>query len=247
MINYYRAENVKVKNTFLVKLTWIMPILTVILTIVLEPTNAQKGNYNFWYTMILPGTASLIFTLLSRVDGRMKDKGVLALPLDLKKVWLAKILVGIKRMSIATFIIFFAAQISPFFIKLDDKITVLMGLSAIIILTITLAWQVPLCIYLGSKIGMFPTVLINFAINFISSAFATKSFWWINPFSYPARLMCPVLKILPNGLPAQPGSITFTPEVLNIWNIPLGLMISIILFVGVTYLTANWYKSKEVI
>lgn len=248
MVRYFLSENLKIKNTFLSKLTWIMPMLTVIFTILIEPMNFQHGSYNFWYVMILPGVASLIFALLSKVDGVMKNKAVLSLPLDLRKVWLAKVLVGIKSMSISCTIIFLAAQLSPIFIsiKLEKEIPVFMGLVAIIILVITFAWQIPLCIYLGNKIGLFQTVLISIFLNFVFSILSVKSFWWAIPFTYPARLMCPVLKILPNGLAAEPGSITFTPELLNIWNIPLGLSISIGLFFVVTYLTAKWYKSQEV-
>lgn len=56
--------------------------------------------------------------------------------------------------------------------------------------------------------------------------------------------MCPILKILPNGLPAEPGSQTFFPEVLKITVIPLGVCISVALFLGVWALTAGWYAGK---
>jgi ABC-2 type transport system permease protein len=226
-----------------------MPILTIIFTIVLEPTYFQHASYNFWYALILPGAVSLNFTLLSRVDGSMKNKGVLSLPLDLRKVWLAKVLVGIKSMFISCIIIFLAAQLCPIVtsIKSEKNIPFFLGLAAIIILVITFAWQVPLCIYLGNKIGLFQTVLINIVVNIAFTILAVENFWWAIPFTYPARLMCPVLKILPNGLPAEPGSKTFTPELLNIWDIPFGLSISIVLFFVITYLTAKWYKTQEVL
>jgi ABC-2 type transport system permease protein len=249
MVKYFLSENLKIKNTFLNKLIWIMPILTIILTILLEPTDFQHASYNFWYALILPGAVSLNFTLLSRVDGSMKNKGVLSLPLDLRKVWLAKVLGGIKSMSISCIIICLAAQLCPIVtsIKLEKNIPFFVGLAAIIILVITYAWQVPLCIYLGNKIGLFQTVLINIVVNIAFTILAVENFWWAIPFTYPARLMCPVLKILPNGLPAEPGSKTFTPELLNIWDIPFGLSISIVLFFVITYLTAKWYKTQEVL
>lgn len=248
MLRYFLSENLKIKNTFLSKLIWIMPILTIIFTILIEPSYFQHASYNFWYVLILPGAVSLIFTLLNRIDGNMKNKVVLSLPLDLRKVWMAKVLVGIKSMSISCIIIFLAAQLSPIVIniKSEKEIPVFVGLVAIIILVITFAWQVPLCMYLGNKIGLFQTVLINIAVNFIFTTLAVKNFWWAIPFTYPARLMCFVLKILPNGLPAEPGSKTFNPELLNVWNIPLGLSISIVLFLVVTSLTAKWYNAQEV-
>lgn len=247
MIRYFISENLKIKNTFLSKLIWIMPMLTVIFTIFVEPSNVQHAVYNFWYVMILPGAVSLIFVLLSRVDSKMKNKAVISLPLDLRKVWLAKVLVGIKSMSISCAIIFLAAQLSIFVIndKLEKQISVFAGLSAIIVLIITFAWQVPLCMYLENKIGLFQTVLISIIVNFAFAVLSVKNFWWASPFTYPARLMCPILKILPNGLAAEQGNKTFTPELLNVWSIPFALSISIILFFVVTYLTARWYEAQE--
>jgi ABC-2 type transport system permease protein len=235
----------KIKNLFLSKLVWLMPILTAALTMFLSPRNFQKSSYNFWYVLMLPGSVSLIFTLLSRIDGRMKNKAVISLPLDLGKVWLAKVLVGIKCMSISCFIIFLAALISPIIVK-SENVPIGIGLAATIILIATFAWQVPLCMFLGNKIGLYQTIIIIIPVNFVSSILAVKNYWWALPFSYPARLMCPILKILPNGLPAVPGSVTFTEEVLKLWNIPLGLSISVILFFAVTWLTAKWYKLQEV-
>ncbi|AGX44633.1 lantibiotic immunity ABC transporter MutE/EpiE family permease subunit [Clostridium saccharobutylicum] len=248
MIKYFVSENLKIKNTFLNKFIFIMPILTIIFTLLLEPTALQKGSYNFWYIFIYPGTVTLISTLLSRVDGKIKNKSVLSLPLDLSKVWISKILIGIKSIFISCLVLFFAVQIIPIIYSnsFQNAISFLNGFIAIIILVITFSWQIPLWIYLGNKIGLFITTIISIIVNFLSSVIAVKNLWWICPFTYPSRLMCPILKILPNGLPATPGSVTFTPEFLNILNIPLGIALSIILFCLVTYLTANWYKSQEV-
>ena len=57
--------------------------------------------------------------------------------------------------------------------------------------------------------------------------------------------MCPILKILPNGLMAVLESQTFVPEVLDISQIPFALTVSIILFILITYVTAKWYEKQE--
>lgn len=45
-----------------------------------------------------------------------------------------------------------------------------------------------------------------------------------------ARMMCPVLGILPNGLPAQSGEMTFAPRLMDSSSIPIGMVASVIWF-----------------
>lgn len=249
MFQYFLSENLKIKNTFLKKMVWIMPILTISLSFFLAASYFQVDSYNWWYAMMLPGTVSLSCALLSKVDGSMKNRAVLALPVNLKKIWIAKVLVGIKSLSISCIIIFLSVQLSPLVIdrQVIGEISFLNSLLATILLIITFMWQIPLCMFLGNKIGIFLTLLINVPLNIIFTILSVKKYWWAIPFSYPARLMCPVLKILPNGLLAKPGSQTFTPELLNYWSIPFGVSISIILLLAVTYFTARWFEKQEVI
>ena len=108
------------------------------------------------------------------------------------------------------------------------------ALFAGVLLFLTYAWQIPLCLLLEQKCGTVATILINMVANIILSAnFATEGMWLI-PYAVPARLMCPVLKILPNGLPAEPGNITFSPELLSWGSILPGLVVTCLCFILVT-------------
>lgn len=249
MLKYFSSENLKIKNTFLSKLTWIMPMLTILIAFFLTANYFQIDSYNWWYTMMLPGFVSLSCSLLSKVDGIMKNRAVLSLPVDMKKVWVAKVLVGIKNLAVACSIIFVCSQLEPILIgsQMLGKFSILTCIAATVLLIITFMWQVPLCMFLGNKIGIFPTTLINMLMNFIFAILSIKKYWWVIPYSYPARLMCPVLKVLPNGLLAQPGSQTFTPDVLSYTAIPIGVSVSVVLFLVLTYFTAKWYKTREAI
>lgn len=185
--------------------------------------------------------------LLVRVDSLKKNRAVLGLPVDLRKVWFAKILVEVKNIAIACFIIFISGAVSRAVlpIKSISDISVLAGLTAAVVMIITTMWQIPILMLLVKKIGMFPTILGSFAINIFSYVIALKNIWCFNPFCYTDRLMCPILKILPNGLLAVPGSATFTKELLNKDAIFLGIAVSIILFVLFSFLTAKWYEKQE--
>ncbi len=247
MLKYFIAENMKINHTFVKKLVWIAPIMVILLSGFLASNYFQVDIYNWWYTLILPGVISLGSCLLSRIDGSMKNKAVISLPVDLDKIWIAKILVGVKNIAISCIVIFIAGELSVYFIKMDSisHISMLSALGGTLVIIITSMWQVPLYFFLGNKIGLFPTIVLSLAVNIFSIVMAVKEFWWINPFSYTSRLMCPILKLLPNGLIAKPESQTFTPELLKSWGIPFGIGISIVLFILITYLTAKWYDRQE--
>ena len=106
-------------------------------------------------------------------------------------------------------------------------------------------WQIPLWLFVNQWLGFAAGILLGMVCNIGLGILGAPTNWWLlNPFSYISRLMCPVLKILPNGLPAEPGSQTFFPGVLDASVIPLGLGISLALFLAVWALTAGWYAGK---
>ena len=248
MLKYFVSENMKIKRKFVKRLVWIAPIMVILLSVFLTSNYFQVSIYNWWYTLILSGVIAIEGCFLYKIDGDTKNKLVMALPVDLKKVWIAKILVAVKNIAISCMIIFIAGQLSVFVIPMrsESNISMLSGFVGILVIIITSIWEIPLWFFLGNKIGMFPTIILSFAINIYSIVMATKRFWIVNPFSYTSRLMCPILRILPNGLLAKEGSKTFTPELLNISSIPLGIAISVVLFIVITYLTAKWYERQEV-
>lgn len=249
MLKYILSENKKTKNTFLNKLVYLVPILTILLSMFLAVDYFQIDSYNWWYITMLPGSLSLECCLLSRIDGKMKNKAVLSLPIDLKKVWFAKILVGIKNLSISCIIILVCSEIGVVLINLSSmkEIPMTNMIYATILLIITFMWQVPLNIFLENKLGLFGTIILSFGFNIFFGIMAIKSYWYMIPFSYPSRIMCPVLGVLPNGLLAVPESKTFTPELISYSSIPFSIVVSVLLFLLIAYLTSKWFERKEVL
>ncbi|HBH2017468.1 TPA: ABC transporter permease, partial [Clostridioides difficile] len=85
-----RAEFQKMKRTFGIRLIWIAPIFSIIITFLLG--GGQNGVYNWWYTMFLPGVLTLISSLIVQKDEKKKYRGILSLPIEKKDVWTGKIL-----------------------------------------------------------------------------------------------------------------------------------------------------------
>jgi lantibiotic protection ABC transporter MutE/EpiE family permease subunit len=248
MYSYFKSEELKMKHTFARKLIFLAPIFTILLSLVLAPMYFQIDCYNWWYAMILPGSISLGCTLVAAKDKKMKNRAVLSLPINLRKVWISKVLVCTAMLIGASMILFLGSSVLGGILNLNEiiKVPIFNKLVAVLILVITFLWQIPLCLFLGSKIGMFPTILINIiAYMVLGILAATKSIWWMIPYAIPARLMCPILKVLPNGLPAVEGSMTFKPELLSNSVILPGVIITAILFIILTMVTAKWYEGQE--
>lgn len=248
MIPYVVSEKIKIKHTFLNKLIWLAPFATMLLVFLLSGDYFQLSSYNWWYINMLPGILSLSCVLLAEKDKKMNNRTILSLPVSLKRVWVSKVLLVLGILICSCMIFFCGIQLSSLLLNKENFriIPAANALLGSILLIITFMWQIPICLFLGNKIGLFPTVLLNVGANGVLGVLlATKSIWMISPYAYPSRLMIPILKILPNGLYAEPGSVTFTPELLSYHVILPGVVISIVLFLFFTYVTTKWFEKQE--
>lgn len=249
MIHYFKSENLKIKRTFVQKLIWAAPLSIIFLAVVLQRGYFVETVYNWWYAMFLISMITLNSCFQIRVDNKKKDKAVLALPVDLRKVYLAKILVGIKNITVSTAIVCVTARIGQYIFPGYSEINLAFfnGIQAFLVIILTSIWMIPLFHFFSAKFGIYLNILFGFGIGFISDLIAPKSYWWVNPFGYTCRAICPILKIMPNGLLAKPGNTTFTPEILNSSSIPISIIVSLVLFFILTYATTKWYEGREVI
>jgi ABC-2 type transport system permease protein len=131
------------------------------------------------------------------------------------------------------------------FLILTDKVessSCAVLIAGSVILIVTVLWQIPLCLLLAKRFGMIAAVLFNAVGGIVFGVItATTRFWWLCPYSYSARLMIPILKILPNGLPAEEGNSLLSGNVI----LP-GVVVSILLFIALSMMTANWFARQEV-
>lgn len=85
------------------------------------------------------------------------------------------------------------------------------------------------------------SVVLSFICNFgVAAICAIKPIWWI-PFAIPARVMIPVIGVLPNGLYVEEGS-----QFINSGVIPTGIYITMVLYLALSYFTAKWFETQEV-
>lgn len=242
MFGYIKAENLKCKRTFARKLVIITPIFMLFLAYISGRYFVSSG-YNWWYTFIFPGYITLITALVNQnEEKKLHYRAVYSLPVSLHKTWAAKVsLIGI-YVTAASLIHMVGIILGKLTYNTASTIPVPNLIAATMLLIITSLWQIPLCLFLAKKIGLTFTVLFNvaggIALNIILAA---KSFWWICPYSFGTRLMCPVLGVLPSGDTIKADSPLMNAEV-----IPVGVILSVVLF-GLLFLaTANWFPKQEV-
>ncbi len=242
MLNYIKAENLKCKGTFAKKLVVLAPACIVLLSLI-EGKYFVVNGYNWWYALTFLGFVTLLTALVNQnEEKKLHYRAVFALPVNLRKTWISKVLLIEIYVAIANIVHLAGIILGKLFYCTSSNITISQMIIATLLLIVTSLWQVPLCLFLAKKFGLLSAVLINFGAGTALCFFAvTKSFWWICPYSWATRLMCPVLGILPNGNPALHGDALLNPGV-----VPIGITLSIALFAVLLTVTANWFSKQEV-
>ncbi|WP_158002217.1 lantibiotic immunity ABC transporter MutE/EpiE family permease subunit, partial [Clostridium botulinum] len=159
--------------------------------------------------------------------------------INLKKMWISKILIVTYYEFLAS-IVFLSIML---LVKLIYKTSLihpkelLIATFAIFIATLIL---IPICLFLAEIFGTFAPILITLIGVIAGVTFATKSTWYLCPFSIAPRLMCPIIKIHPSGIPLEIGS-----PLLNSSVISKGFIISITLFIILSVITSFWFSKRR--
>lgn len=242
MLKYVKAEALKQKKSFNNKVIWLAPVVVIVLALLLMGYGyAFSGAYNWWYILFLPFTFTYIAATIVTKDQKKSYHGLMVLVENKENIWYAKIIV-------ATIYLLFANILFFVFMLVGSKIFGLYkmpmgkGLKGSILLFITFAWQMPLFMYVAERLGTFLSVLVSvFCNTVIACIYGVTSYWWI-PFAVPARLMCPAIGVLPNGLLVEEAGKAFASSHV----ILPGIIITGSLYVVVSWLTAKAFTRKEV-
>lgn len=237
MIDIIKSEFQKNRRTSINKFIIITPLLALLFSFTWG--GGQNGAYNWWYTMFLPGMLAIISSAVITREKKLSYKGLFLYPIDKKYIWLGKI-VYISILLIITSLIF---MIGIIIIGYLSKATIPLkaNILATIILILTFLFQIPMTTFLTVKFNMFVSVLFNIGMTILGVvSFGTNSFLKFSPYGIISALMCPVLHILPNGLPVPENS-----PLLKGNHILRDTIINIIAFLVLSILTTIWFEKKE--
>ena len=169
-----------------------------------------------------------------------------SLPISQNKVWKAKIGVAGIYSCVGNFIFLALNLLGGFAILVINEIPLTIGIGQAVAGTVCIVIaslrEIPLCLWLSKKVGIFVAVILNAGLGSVLGIFtATTSLWMICPYSWVPHLMISVLGILPNGEPVADQS-----AAMAFWMIILVLVISLSWFAVLSCLTARWFEKKEV-
>lgn len=237
MSKYIRAESYKCRHTAVKKLIVLMPLFTTVLSVWLTHEYFVIDSYNWWYINMFSVMTALVCGGLMNREKKMENRAVRVLPVDMGKVWDAKVFYGIFCVGISLLALLLCSMGGAAFMKagLHMNFTIeptkRAQIAAVLLLWISAWWQIPFCMLLLQKIGFLPMMIVHVGLYAISAVgMSLKSLFFLFPGAIGARIMCAVLRVLPNGLPAEPGMMTFSPELLEMRNIWTGLTASAVWF-----------------
>jgi len=240
MVNYLKSEFLKQKHRFNLKLLWLSPFIAVALVLILMGGRFfMEGTFNWWYTMILPGTLSIIVSFTVSGEKKHNRHGLFSVSTNKKKLWISQLVINTILLLITNLIFFIV--MSTVGTILDVSISFFSSFLASFVLFLTFAWQIPLFMFISEKVGSFFSIMISLFCNMGFGIFFAATRLWYVPFAIPSRLMCPIIKVLPNGLPLEAGnhlgdtSVIFT-----------GIIITVALYFIFSLITTLWFNHREV-
>lgn len=169
----------------------------------------------------------------------MKYRALLALPLKPQTLWSAKIAALAGWLLLSTLVLFIGISLGG--MLYDPTIPLMDGVNGSLLIFVTFLWQIPFCLFLSARFGLFAAVLLHMALTIIGVVtFNIGGLWNFMPYTITPRLMCPVLHILPNGLPVPEES-----PLRSMDTVLLDVLVSLAWFGILFFLTGLRFRKQE--
>lgn len=172
-------------------------------------------------------------------EKKIKYYHLLTIPTDRSKLLLGKIIYVGCMILFSNVIVFVGATLGGFL--LSTHVPVGGALIAVLFLTVSELWEIPVALFLSERFGMIVNLFVCLFMTISGVVISQTRIWYVLVSAISMRMMCPLLHILPNGLAAEVGN-----PFLNTGVIALGIFLSMIWFVFVTVLFLKWFEKREV-
>ncbi len=241
MGKFFYSELVKSKRTFTKKLVGVAPFTTLILAFLMGGTNnLQSMGFCWWYAFVLFGFIAISCGLSVQREQRAgRYYSVYSMPIDLAKFWHGKILCLTLSVLIANLIMAGLMALTTFWGAVPQVIPLVKMVPGMLGVTVTSLWQIPFCLWLADRTGVFFPILIHTVIGLFSSFLTPGRYWWVLPYTWAGKISEPLLGIKSSG---EMGTATDYNSLL----IPLLIFISLAFFLMLTYFTGKWFARREV-
>lgn len=251
MINVIKAEYLKYKRSFTRRLILLAPLFFIIVALpqkLFMPSDYLRPFqliislvYNWWPVIFIPFGMALFATLIEAQEKRGGNYRSLRVhDISPITIWLGKIIVMAVHTFLTTIVLILAIVISGL-ITAKGSIPWSKIFVGGFLLWFTSLAIIPLQLWAAAWKGTFASMAMG-AIGFIIGVIAAPKHYWIYvPWSWPTRLMSPVIGVHPNGTLLEPMD-----PLLNSSVIPVGIIVSLIALITFTLITSLWFAKKEV-
>ena len=239
-MNYLKSEHLKFKRTISNKLLFIIPLITAIFAwIVGGFIGFQYTAFYWWYAFLLPGAIAILCSLSHRKEENAgKYYSVFSMPMNLSKFETVKSIILIEKLLVASVFLAMLISISNIISPATAVYTVLQSLIGSIGIILSSVWQIPLCLYLARKAGLFLPVALNTMLGiFLPIVLGNTAFWWLVPYCYAAKLAEPLMGIELNGTFA--GNSCFSAIIL------ISITLSMLLFAIFSFVDAKDFSKRR--
>ena len=130
-------------------------------------------------------------------------------------------------------------------LKMRQAIPIPAQVLAGIVLWLTTLWEIPFCLLLAQKISTFLMLVIHVGIySILSTSVSLKPWFALFPGAITSRLMCVVIKVMPNGLPFEPGQVTYSPELGRVSGLLIGIPAALLWFLVFWLAGRTWFRKQ---
>ncbi|MBP2072426.1 lantibiotic immunity ABC transporter MutE/EpiE family permease subunit [Thermoanaerobacterium butyriciformans] len=250
MISILKSENLKYRRTFMRKLIIFAPLFFVLYALpqkIFMPANYLMPwqllidlVYNWWPVIFIPIGLALYASLVALHEKKsggyrsIKNRNV-----PLHKIWIGKILIMAFYTFLSTLVLIIAIIMTGTITAGGDIPWVKIIAGGFFTWVTSLA-LIPLELWLATMKGTFYSIALGFVGLIIGVIGASKSYWIYIPWSWPIRLMCPIIGVHPNGTLLQINDSLRDPSV-----IPIGVIVSVLAFLIFSILTMIWFQRRD--
>lgn len=239
-MNYLKSEHLKFKRTISNKLLFIIPLITAIFSwIVGGFIGFQYTTLYWWYAFLLPGAIAILCSLSHRKEESAgKYYSVFSMPLNLSKFEMAKGVILIEKLLVAGIFLALLISISNIISPVTAVYSVPQSMVGSIAIVLASVWQIPLCLYLTRKTGLFVPIILNTILGiFLPILLGNTAIWWLVPYCWAAKLAEPLMGIELNG--------TFAGNPRLSIIVFISIVLSIFLFVILSFADAKDFSKRR--
>lgn len=251
MYLYLKSEILKTKRTKIRKIVFIIPVICTLLAIgfnVLGGSEIVRLSVetiiNHWGIIWISVFTAITAGLLNNLEKKGTNfKTMIGLPINLQGKELSRILVVTGFIAIGSLLLIIFLILTSLLIQGTPQLAPLSSSILAVFLTFVITlWQVPFCLWLSRKTNLFLTLLVNSMLNLnLGATFAPTDDWWMIPYSWHLRMLMPLTQLHANGIPLPKDD-----ELLNYSVVPIAVILSVLFFSILTFVTVKSFNKIEV-